>query len=80
METAILALIPDLFAIADRAALRGRSREALVASLEHELGFLGLYPLEDTVTPQMIHRIVERHIDDWMQRYLQSPLVSTQAN
>jgi hypothetical protein len=80
LETDILALIPDLFALADRATLRGRSREALVASLEQELGLLGLYPWEDTVTPQMIHRIVEHHIDRWMQQYLQIPLVPTPSD
>jgi hypothetical protein len=80
LERDILAMIPDLFAIADRDALRRRSREALVASLEHELGFLGLYAMGDTVTPQMIHRIVEQHMDHWMQQYLQLPLAPTPSS
>jgi hypothetical protein len=74
LETDILAMIPDLFAVADRDALQGRSREAIAAALENELRFLGLYAHDDTVTPQMIHQIVEQHIDAWMQQYLQTPL------
>ena len=75
LETDILAMIPDLFAVADRDTLQGRSREAIAAALENELRFLGLYAYGDTVTPQMIHRIVEQHIDHWIQQYLQTPLL-----
>jgi hypothetical protein len=77
LEADILAMIPDLFAVADRDAFQGRSREALAAALENELRFLGLYAYGDTVTPQMIHRIVEQHIDAWMQQYLRTPLLPT---
>lgn len=77
LETDILAMIPDLFAVADRDVLQGCSREAIAAALENELRFLGLYAYDDTVTPQMIHRIVEQHIDSWMQQYLRTPLLPT---
>ena len=77
LEADILAMIPDLFAVADRGAFQGRSREALAAALENELRFLGLYAYGDTVIPQMIHRIVEQDIDAWMQQYLQTPLLPT---
>ena len=70
LETDILAMIPELFAVADRDTLQGRSRETIAAALENELRFLGLYPYGDTVTPHMIHRIVEQHIDAWIQQYL----------
>ena len=77
LETDVLAMIPDLFAVADRDALQGRSREAIAAALENELRFLGLYAYGDTVTPQMIHMIVEQHIDHWIQQYLRTPLLPT---
>ena len=75
LETDILAMIPDLFAVADRDTLQGRSREAIAVALENELRFLGLYAYGDTVTPQMIHLIVEQHIDHWIQQYLQTPFL-----
>jgi hypothetical protein len=43
--------------------------------LENELRFLGLSAYGDTVTPQMIHMIVEQHIDHWIQQYVQTPLL-----
>lgn len=73
LEADILEMIPALFAVADRDTLQGCSREAIAAALENELRFLGLYAYGDTVTPQMIHQIVEQHLDHWMQQYLQTP-------
>ena len=35
LEADILAMIPDLFAVADRDAFQGRPREALAAALEN---------------------------------------------
>lgn len=54
----------------DRTYLRGLPRTALVEALENELRFLGLYAYRDTETPEVIHALIEQHIDQWCMDYL----------
>ena len=72
LTTTILASVPKLFAVADPTYLPALSRGVLVAALENELRFLGLYSYDDNATRAEIQTIVEQHVDHWRQVYGQA--------
>jgi hypothetical protein len=57
----------------DHGMLQDLPRQALLASIENELRFLGLYNHSDTEMPRMIHVILEEYLDEWRAAYLIEP-------
>ena len=57
----------------DHGMLQGLPRQALLASIENELRFLGFYNHSDTETPRMIHAILDQYLDEWQAAYLAEP-------
>ena len=46
--------------------LQQLARPSMLQMLEEELGFLGLYSIEDQETPKLIREILEQHLDVWI--------------
>ena len=46
--------------------LQQLARPSMLQMLEEELGFLGLYSIEDEETPKLIREILEQHLDVWI--------------
>lgn len=73
LEQRIHQEIQTIFAAGDRPHLQALPRNVLLESLENELRFLGLYSHSDQETPQVIHTILEAHLDQWRASYLVQP-------
>jgi hypothetical protein len=58
----------------DHKMLQGLPRQTLLASIENELRFLGLYNQSDTEMPQIIQAILDQYLDEWRAAYLVAPL------
>ncbi len=75
LEARISDEVQTMLTEGDRPYLRALSRDALLATVEMELKFLGLYSHDDKETPEMIHTILHEQLDQLCKKYLLEPTV-----
>jgi hypothetical protein len=73
LEARLYEEVETMLTAGDQAYLQSLSRHDLGAAIENELRFLGLYAYEDWDTRMTLHKLVEQHLDQWLDAYLVRP-------